>query len=46
MYRQDGTNQTQDTSMQARIVMGNSRLRLNPDFVLRLMGFPENYLDL
>jgi len=40
MYRKDGTNHTQDTSLQARIVMGDSAKRLNPLFVEWLMGFP------
>ncbi len=45
MYRRDGTNQTVDAQIQARILMGNSRLRLNPRFVEVLMGLPVGYSE-
>lgn len=45
MYREDGTNQTQDTQLQARIVVGDSAKRLNPHFVLWLMNFPLHWLS-
>ena len=46
MHRQDGTNQTQDTQLQARIMMGDSKKRLNPLFVEWLMGYPIGASDL
>jgi hypothetical protein len=45
MYRADGTNQTVDPQVQARILMGDSRLRLNPRFVEWLQGLPIGWTE-